>query len=83
MNNLFKRTDAKNRRYSFFDDMFNVKNLDPNIIKIGEKSNKSIRIFYIGHVTFKQLSYVKTNCANPLYFVMGTLKKIMEINIWH
>ena len=81
MNNVFKRTDGKTRRYSFFDDMFNVKNLDPNVIKIDEKSNKSICIFYIGHVTFKQLSYVKTNCGNPLYFIMGTLKKIMEINI--
>ena len=40
MNNLFKRTDAKNRRYSFFDDMFNVKNLDPNIIKIGKVKQK-------------------------------------------
>ena len=35
----------------FLDDMINIKNLDPNKIKIDEKSYKSIFIYYVGYVT--------------------------------
>ena len=34
--------DVKNRTYYFFDDMINIKNLDPNKIKANEKSYKNI-----------------------------------------
>ena len=39
MNNI-KEIDVKNCRYYFFDDMFNIKNLDPSKIKIDKKSSK-------------------------------------------
>ena len=42
MNNKFKEIDIKNRTYYFFHDMINIKNLDPNKIKIDEKSYKNI-----------------------------------------
>ena len=83
MNNKFK--DIKNRTYYFFDDMTNIKNLDPNKIKIDEKSYQNIFIYYIGYVTFKDLRYVKINVVNPKYLIinkiMGTLKKSIVINI--
>ena len=83
MNNKFK--DIKNRTYYFFYDMTNIKNLDPNKIKIDEKSYQSILIYYIGYVTFKDLRYVKINVVNPKYLIinkiMGTLKKSIVINI--
>ena len=83
MNNKFK--DIKNRTYYFFDDMTNIKNLDPNKIKIDEKSYQNILIYYIGYVTFKDLRYVKINVVNPKYLIinkiMGTLKKSIVINI--
>ena len=40
--NKVKRSDAKNRTYYFSDDMFNIKNLDLNKIKIDEKPYKKI-----------------------------------------
>ena len=43
----------KNRTYYFFDDIINIKNFDPNNIKIDEKSYKNILIYYIGYVTIK------------------------------
>ena len=83
MNNKFK--DIKNRTYYFFDDMTNIKNLDPNKIKIDEKSYQNILIYYIGYVTFKDLRYVKINVVNPKYLIinkiMDTLKKSIVINI--
>ena len=40
----------KNRTYYFFNDIINIKNFDPNNIKIDEKSYQNILIYYIGYV---------------------------------
>ena len=37
MSNKLKDIDIKNHAYSFFDDIINIKNLDPNKIKTDEK----------------------------------------------
>ena len=66
MSNKFKEIDIKNRTYYFLDDMANIKNLYLNKIKIDEKSYKNILVYYMGYVTIKNLSYIKTNSVNPL-----------------
>ena len=38
MGGKFKGIGIKNRTYYFFDDIINIKNFDPNKIKIDEKS---------------------------------------------
>ena len=38
MSNKVKDIDMKNRKYYFFNDIINIKNFDPNNIKIDEKS---------------------------------------------
>ena len=43
-NNKLKEIGIKNFMYYFSDDKFNIKNLDPNKIKINEKSCKNILI---------------------------------------
>ena len=45
--------DIKNQTYYFFDVTINIKNFDPNKIRIDEKSYKNILIYYIGYVTIK------------------------------
>ena len=59
--------------------MINIKNFDPDQIKI---DNKYIIIYYI---TIKNLSYVKSNSVTPSYFIIdkvdGYIEKAMEINI--
>ena len=53
--NSVKEIDIKNRAYYFFDDiMINIKNLNPNKVKIDEKSNKNV--LYIVYVTVKNLT---------------------------
>ena len=42
MSNKFKDIDINKRIYYFFDDIINIKNFDPNRIKIDEKSYKNI-----------------------------------------
>ena len=43
-----KQINIKNRTYYFFNDMINIKNFDPGLIKIDEKSYKNIGIYHIG-----------------------------------
>ena len=85
MSNKVKDTNIKTQTYYFFDDFINTKNFDSNNIKIDEKSYKNIFIYYIGYVTLKDLEYVKTNSATPLYLIFnkvnGYLKKLMGISI--
>ena len=46
MSNKFKVIDIKSHTSYFFDDAVNMKNFDPNKIKIDEKSCKNIFIYY-------------------------------------
>ena len=70
-----------NRTYYFFDDIINIKNFDPNNIKIDEKLYKNILIYYIGYLTVKDLKYVKINSVNPLYLIFSKVNgNFEEIN---
>ena len=81
MSNKVKDIDIKNRTYYFFNDMTNIKNFDPNNIKIDEKSNKNILIYYTGYVMIKDLKYVKINSVNPLYLISSKVNGyFQEIN---
>ena len=68
----------KNHTYFFFDEMVNIKNLDPNKIKIDERSHKNIQIYYIGQVIFKDLRYVKIKILNPLYLIASKTNGYFE-----
>ena len=65
MSNKFKDIDIKKHTYHFFNDIINLKNLDPNKIKIDEKSYENILI----------------NSVNPLYLIINkTNRHFEEIN---
>ena len=59
MSDTFKNTTIKNRIYNFFDDLINIKNLDPDKIEINKKSYKNILIYNIGYVMVKYLRDIK------------------------
>ena len=66
--------------------MNNIKNLDPNQIRIDRKSYKNIIIYYIGYIAMKDLDNVNINGVNSLYLIidikeMDKLKTAKEINI--
>ena len=71
MNNKVKSLGIKNRTYYFFDDIINIKNFNPNNIKIDEKSYQNTFIYYIGYMTIKDSKYVKMNSVNPLYLILN------------
>ena len=47
------------RIYYFYNDMINLKNFEPNLLKIDRKLYKNIRIYNIGYITIKKLMIMK------------------------
>ena len=81
MSNKFQDINIKSHRYYFVDDIINQKKkkkIDPNDIKIDEKSNKVIPIYYIEYVTIKNSKYVKINNINPLYLIFSKVNGYFE-----
>ena len=70
-----KDIDIKNRTYYFFNDIINIKDFDPDNIKIHE-SYKNILIYYIGYVAIKK--DLKIYGVNPLYFIFGNVNEYFE-----
>ena len=52
MSNKVKDINIKIHTYHFFNDI-NIKNFDPNNIKIDEKSYKNLLVCYFEYVTIK------------------------------
>ena len=68
-----KDINIKNRVYYFFNDIININDFEPNDIRIDEKSNKYILIYYIGYVTIKK--HLKIYSVNPLYLVFNKVNR--------
>ena len=66
-----KEINIKNRTYYFFDDMINIKDFDPSLLKIDKKSYENTDIYYIGYITVKDHNYVKINSLNSFYLVIS------------
>ena len=73
-----KQVNIKNRTYYFFDDMINIKNFDPNLLKIDKKLYSYIGIYCIGYITIKDFNYVKINNVNPLYLIISEVDGYIE-----
>ena len=66
-----KEINIKNGTYYFFNDMINIEDFDPNLLKIDKKSYKNIDIYYIGYIIIKDSDYLKIKSVNPLYLIIG------------
>ena len=78
MSNKVTGIDIKKPTYSFFDDIINMKKVDPNKIEVDEKSFKNILIYDIGLVTIRVFKYVKINSVNHLLLIFTKVKKYFE-----
>ena len=85
---IFKEINIKNLTYYFFNDMINIKNLEPNLLNINKILFKRIdaAIYNIEYMTIKSLDHVNIDGVNPLYLIFNneelkdTLKKVVKIN---
>ena len=73
-----KEINIKNQTYYFFNDMINIANFDPNLLKIDKKLYKNIDIYYIGYITIKDSDYVKIKSVNPLYLIISKVDGYFE-----
>ena len=55
--------------------MINMKDLDPNKIKIDQRSHKNVLIYYTGYATVKKIDQVKGNSGIPLQLIIDKIKK--------
>ena len=71
----------KIRTYYFFDNMINIGNFIPDLLKIDKRSYKNVGIYYIGYITIKDSKYVNIHSVNPLYIIIGEVDgSIVEKN---
>ena len=76
-----KLINIRNYIYYLFNDMINIKDFDPSLIKIDKKSYKNIGIYYIGYITIKSISdHENINSINPLYLIIGDVDRYIEEN---
>ena len=46
--------NIKNRTYYFYNDLVNIKNFDPSMLKLDKKTELNHDVYYIGYVTKKK-----------------------------
>ena len=66
-----KEINIKNWTHYYFNDMINIKDFDPNLLKRDKKSYNNIGVYYIGYITVKDSDYVKINSVNPSYLIIS------------
>ena len=63
-----KQINIKNRTYYFYNDRIDLKDFEPNLLKIDKTSYKNIHIHYIGYIAIKKIDdYESIYSVNPLY----------------
>ena len=65
-----KEMNIKNRTFFSLKEI-NIKDFDPNLLKIDKKSYKNIDVYYIGYITVKDSDYVKISSVNPSYLIIS------------
>ena len=80
-----KQINMKNQTYYFYNDMINIKIVEPNLFKIDRTSYKNIDIYNIEYTTIKKIDdYENIYGVNPLYLRVNHAadisKKKMKIN---
>ena len=73
---ITKQLNIKNRTYYFYDDIINIKDFDPKLLRLDKRSSMDISIYYISYVT-KKPEY-NINSVNPLYLLIGELDGFIE-----
>ena len=68
-----KQINIKNWTYCFYNDKINVKNFEPNLLKIDRKSNN------IGYITIKKIDdYENVYSVNPFYLFVNHVNRYIE-----
>ena len=74
-----KQININNQPYYFYNDMINLKNFEPNLLKINKKHYKEINIYYIGYIMIKKSDdYESIYSVNPFYLKVNCTSGYIE-----
>ena len=74
-----KQTNIQNQTYHFYNDIIDLKDFEPNFLKIDKKLYKNIDIYYIGYITIKKIDdYESIYSVNPLYLRINHATRYTE-----
>ena len=74
-----KQINIKDRTYYFHNDLINIKNFEPSLLKIDRKSYKTIGIYNIGYITSKKIDDCENiYSVNPLYLLVNHANRYIE-----
>ena len=73
---ITKQMNVENRTYYFYNDLINIIDFDPKLLKLDKKTSLDIDIYYIGYVTKKD--EYKINSVNPLYLLVHRIDGFIE-----
>ena len=70
-----KEISIKNCPYYFFNDMVNIKNFDPSLLKINKLSCKRAitNIYHTEYMTMESLDHVNIDSENSLYLIFNNI----------
>ena len=71
---ITKQMNIKNRTYYIYDDMINIKDFDPNMLKLDKKHPKIV--LFIKLDMLQKKDEYKINSVNPLYLLVKKRKGI-------
>ena len=78
-----KQINIKNRTYYFCKNIIDLKNFEPNLLKIDKKSYKNIDIYHIGYITIKKIDDCESiYSVNPLYLRINYAIGYIEEKKW-
>ena len=68
-----RELNIKNQTCYFFNDMIDIRNSQPNLLKIDKKRYKDFDIYYVGYITIKKIENCKNiHSVNPLYLIIDS-----------
>ena len=74
-----KQINIKNGTYYFYNDIIDLKDFEPNLLKIDKKHYKGINIYYIGYINTKKINEHETiSSVNPLYLCINHASGYIE-----
>ena len=74
-----RHINIKNQTYYFYNDIIDLKDFDPNLLKIDKKSYKNIDIYCNGYITIKNIDdQGSIYSVNPLYLRINQASGYIE-----
>ena len=79
-----KQINIKNRTYYFYNDIIDLKDFEPNLLKIDKKHYKDINIYYTGYIAIKKIDEWETiSSVIPLHLRCNHGSGYIEEKKWN